>query len=82
MIPSREKNIKLSCVPIHNRSRYVDLEIEARNDEPIEDFAFCLNISHPYLFVLLYNRSRRLLLSSFTTIRPQVIKLSLVSYAI
>lgn len=26
------------CVPIHNRSRYVDLEIEARIDEPIEDF--------------------------------------------
>lgn len=32
------KNNTLLCDPIHNRSRYVDLEIEARNDEPIEDF--------------------------------------------
>lgn len=39
---------------IHNRW-YVDLEIEARSDEPIEDFAFCLNISprlSPSTFVL------------------------------
>lgn len=48
------------CVPIRNRSRYVDLEIEARIDEPIEDLAlfkyFPFSL-HFCLFSLLYNQS-------------------------
>lgn len=64
-----KKSKTMLCVPIHNRCRYVDLEIEARNDEPIEDFAFCLNISS--LFILLYNRSRRLLLDDLLRLVPR-----------
>lgn len=35
----------LLCVPIHNRSRYVDIEIEARSDESIEDFVLFKHLS-------------------------------------
>lgn len=38
--------------PIHNRSRYVDLEIEARNDESIEDFVL---YKHPSFLLRLFS---------------------------